>query len=114
MATSFLPATVLRSSGEWPCTSALGLLTRKYSALRSNVSPLSNVIVSVLRSLCKRSSVGQGFDAASLMSVSWLRTGAEARTRRHRSIAPATTAGNAQTEQPAFPSFDVLLTWHAK
>src|SRR6478752_3619695 len=40
--------------------------------------------------------------------------GAEARPRRRRSIAPATTAGNAQTEQPAFPSFDVLLTWPAK
>jgi hypothetical protein len=34
---------------------------------------LSNVIVSVRRSLCKRSSVGQGFDAASLISVSWLK-----------------------------------------
>src|SRR6516225_2738489 len=65
MATSFLPATILRSAGEWPCTSALGLFTRKYSALRSNVSPLSKVTVMVLRSLCNRSSVGQGPDPSS-------------------------------------------------
>jgi len=32
---SFFPPTVLRSFGECPCTSALGLFTRKYSALRS-------------------------------------------------------------------------------
>src|SRR5262249_28563267 len=70
MATPFLPATVLRSSGEWPLTSALGLLTRKYSALRSNGSPLSKVMVSALPSLCKRNSVGQGVDAASLISIS--------------------------------------------
>src|SRR6266852_7324890 len=60
MATSFLPATVLRSSGECPCTSALGLFTRKYSALRSKESPLSNATVRTLRSLCNRNSVGQG------------------------------------------------------
>src|SRR5882724_10452045 len=69
MATSFLPATVLRSSGEWPCTSALGLLTRKYSALRSNVSPLSKATVSALRSLCNRNSVGHGCDAVLLISI---------------------------------------------
>src|SRR5260370_17967884 len=69
MATSFLPATVLRSSGEWPFTSALGLLTRKYSALTSNVSPLSKAMISALRSLCNRSSVGQGCDAALLISI---------------------------------------------
>src|SRR5919201_3961546 len=62
MPTSFLPGTVLRSSGEWPCTSALGLVTRKYSADKSNDSPLSKATVSVLRSLCNRSSVGQGRD----------------------------------------------------
>src|SRR5437016_14308440 len=72
MATSFLPAIVLRWSGEWPCTSALGLLTRKYSALRSNVSPLSKATVSALRSLCNRNSVGHGCDAALLTSVSCL------------------------------------------
>src|SRR5215475_2438830 len=69
MATFFLPATVLRSSGEWPCTSALGLVTRKYSALSSKLSPLSKTMVSALRSLCSRSSVGHGFDAASLISI---------------------------------------------
>src|ERR1700719_4621286 len=60
MATLRLPGTVLRSLGVWPCTSALGLRTRRYSALRSKLSPLSNAIVSVLRSLCSRSSVGHG------------------------------------------------------
>src|SRR5262245_46381577 len=69
MATFFLPATVLRSSGEWPCTSALGLVTRKYSALSSKLSPLSNTMVSALRSLCSRSSVGHGFDAASFILI---------------------------------------------
>src|SRR6516225_2872288 len=64
MATSFLPATVLRSFGEWPCTSALGLCTRRYSALKSNVSPLSNATVMALRSLCSRNSVGQGLEAS--------------------------------------------------
>src|SRR5262245_20277398 len=90
MATSFLPATVLRSSGEWPCTSALGLLTRKYSALRSKVSPLSKAMVSALRSLCNRNSIGQGVDAASLISISSL--GADRResiSRRGRAIARA-------------------------
>src|SRR5262245_22729519 len=80
MATSFLPATVLRSSGEWPLTSALGLLTRKYSALRSNVSPLSKAMVSALRSLCNRNSVGQGVDAEALNSISSL--GADRRESR--------------------------------
>src|SRR5215475_6336326 len=70
MATFFLPATVLRSSGEWPCTSALGLLTRKYSAVSSKRSPLSKATVSTLRSLCSRSSVGQGLAAPSLNSIS--------------------------------------------
>src|SRR5712675_448128 len=71
MATFFLPATVLRSSGECPCTSALGLLMRRYSAPRSNAWPLSNAMVSVLRSLCSRSSVGQGFAALSVMWASF-------------------------------------------
>src|SRR4051812_3246267 len=59
MPTSRLPGTVLRSSAEWPCTSALGLFTRRYSAGRSNVSPPSKLTVSVLRSLCRRNSLGQ-------------------------------------------------------
>src|SRR6266480_2346353 len=37
--------------------------------------------------------------------------GAEPRPRRRRSIAPAPTIRNAQAEQTAFPSSDVLLTW---
>src|SRR5262245_18544804 len=70
--TFFLPATVLRSAGEWPCTSALGLLTRRYSALRSNVSPLSKAMVSALPSLCNRSSVGHGVVALPFMATSLL------------------------------------------
>src|SRR6185437_12290219 len=57
--TSRLPGTVLRSSAERPCTSALGLFTRRYSAGKSNVSPPSKLTVSVLRSLCRRNSLGQ-------------------------------------------------------
>src|SRR6185295_500242 len=53
-----LPGTVLRSSGECPCTSALGLFTRRYSAGRSKLWAFSKLTVSVLRSLCRRSSVG--------------------------------------------------------
>src|SRR5262245_8943894 len=67
MATFLLPATVLRSSGEWPCTSALGLRTRRYSAARSKLSPLSNTTVSAFLSLRSRSSVGQGLVAALAM-----------------------------------------------
>src|SRR5581483_9054263 len=59
MPTSRLPGTVFRSSAEWPCTSALGLLIRRYSAGRSNFWPSSKLTVSVLRSLCRRTSVGQ-------------------------------------------------------
>src|SRR6185503_125541 len=59
MPTSRLPGTVLRSSAEWPCTSALGLFTRRYSAGSSNRSPFSNETVSVFLSLPRRSSVGQ-------------------------------------------------------
>src|SRR5215813_412326 len=104
MATPFLPATVLRSSGEWPLTSALGLLTRKYLVLRSNVSPLSKVMVSALPSLCKRNSVGQGVDAASLISISSPH-GAdrrETRSRGCRAIARAAVeadTGSAQTAE---------------
>ena len=68
----FLPATVLRSSGEWPWTSALGLWTRRYSASSSKLSPLSKTTLSALRSLRRRNSVGQG-GAASFMSGSLAR-----------------------------------------
>src|SRR5215471_6672726 len=56
--TAFLPATVLRSSGECPCTSALGLRTRRYSAESSKRSPWSKVISRAARSLRSRTSVG--------------------------------------------------------
>src|ERR1700686_1399918 len=72
MATSRLPGTVLRSLGAWPCTSALGLRTRRYSALRSKRSPLSNAIVSVLRSLCSRSSVGHGCEVSVIVGRSFV------------------------------------------
>src|SRR6185437_5020384 len=55
-----LPATVRRSLGECPCTSALGLRTRRYSAASSKLPPSSNVTASARRSLRKRNSVGQG------------------------------------------------------
>src|SRR5512146_140370 len=68
MATLRLPGTVLRSSGEWPCTSALGLFTRRYSAGRSKRSPPSNDTVRVFLSLASRSSVGQDSVIVSLMT----------------------------------------------
>src|SRR5215813_13889364 len=55
-----LPLTVLRSSGECPWTSALGLWTRRNSAGNSNVSPVSNAIVSAALSLRSLNSVGHG------------------------------------------------------
>src|SRR5262249_32242318 len=89
--------------GEWPLTSALGLLTRKYSALRSNVSPLSKAMVSALRSLCNRNSVGQGVDAASLISISSFGADRrESRSGRRRAIARAEVEakmGSAQTAE---------------
>src|SRR5215470_7780434 len=53
-----LPATVLHSSGECPCTSALGLWTRRNSAGNSNASPLSKTIVRAALSLRSLNSVG--------------------------------------------------------
>src|ERR1044072_8024690 len=58
--TFFFPGTVLRSSGEWPCTSALGLFTRRYSAGNAKRSPPSNATLSVFLSLERRSSEGHG------------------------------------------------------
>src|ERR1700753_2842917 len=60
MRTSRLPGTVLRSSGECPCTSALGLFTRRYSAGSSKRSPLSKLTASVAPPRRSLSSVGQG------------------------------------------------------
>src|SRR5580700_6710270 len=61
MATWRLPPTVLRSSGEWPWTSALGLWTRRNSAGNSNASPVSNATVSAALSLRSLNSVGQAW-----------------------------------------------------
>src|SRR5664279_2665096 len=68
MPTLRLPGTVLRSSGEWPCTSALGLFTRKYSAERSKLPAFSKVTDRVLRSLWSRISDGQA--CASVTGIS--------------------------------------------
>src|SRR6476659_10898966 len=60
MRTAFFPCTVTRCSGLWPCTSALGLITRNSSAGRTKLAPSSNVTASSPRSLSTLSSVGQG------------------------------------------------------
>src|SRR5665647_2660373 len=69
MPTLILPGTVLRSAGEWPCTSALGLLMRRYSAGRSKLPSPSKETVSVLRSLCRRNSVGQACVLVAVMGA---------------------------------------------
>src|SRR4051794_3332161 len=61
MATSRLPGTVLRSDGLWPCTSADGLSTRRYSAASANAVPSSKATCSVRPSFDRRISVGQRF-----------------------------------------------------
>src|SRR5580700_7023393 len=75
MPTLRLLGTVLRSSGEWPCTSALGLFTRRYSAVRSKLAPSPKVTVSVLRSLCRRISVGQACVSLVVMARSYSAAG---------------------------------------
>src|SRR5947209_3346416 len=60
IATFCLPPTVLRSAAECPCTSALGLITRRYSAESSNDSPASNDTASLRPLSLSRISVGQG------------------------------------------------------
>src|SRR5262252_9355519 len=58
--TSRLPPTVLRSSGECPWTSALGLWTRRNTAGNSNVSPEATANVTAALSLHSLDSVGHG------------------------------------------------------
>src|SRR5262245_59049674 len=60
MPTFFLPATVTRCSGLWPCTSALGESTRSSSAGIVKLFPSSKVTVRTRLSLSSLSSVGQG------------------------------------------------------
>src|SRR5262249_15608327 len=64
-----LPATVLRSSGECPCTSALGLWTRRNSAGNSNTSPVSNAIARAALCLRSLNSVGLAVLAFGAVSV---------------------------------------------
>src|SRR4029077_19379221 len=54
-----LPGTVTRSCELWPCTSALGLITRNNSAGTLKLAPSSKLTASSLRSLSTLSSVGQ-------------------------------------------------------
>src|SRR3954449_11661935 len=67
MRTAFLPGTVTRSSGLWPWTSALGLMTRNSSAGMTKFEPSSKLTVSSLRALSTLSSVGQGSRSAIFM-----------------------------------------------
>src|ERR1700736_4370237 len=61
------PATIVFSPAPWPCTSADGLSTRRYSAGRLNVLPSSKLISSRFSARFSRSSTGQG--ALSLMAA---------------------------------------------
>src|SRR5947209_6207452 len=54
------PAMIVFSPGPWPCTSADGLSTRKYSAGRLNWRPSSKVMSSRFSARFRRSSTGQG------------------------------------------------------
>src|SRR5207248_2173075 len=54
------PATIVFSPGPWPCTSADGLSTRRYSAGRLNSLPSSKRISSRFSAFFRRSSTGQG------------------------------------------------------
>jgi len=54
-----LPDTVCFWAAEWPCTSALGDSTRRYSAGSAKRSPLSKLIVNIEREASTRNSVGQ-------------------------------------------------------
>src|SRR3954447_24922172 len=54
------PATIVFSPGPWPCTSADGLSTRRYSAGRLNSLPSSKRISSRFSVFFRRSSTGQG------------------------------------------------------
>src|SRR5580704_9845923 len=54
------PGTITFCPGPWPCTSADGLSTRKYSAGRLNFLPSSNSISSRFSARIRRSCTGQG------------------------------------------------------
>src|SRR5262245_30393383 len=93
ISTFCLPGTVLRSSGECPCTSALGLFTRRYSAGSAKLSPPSNATVSVRLSLDRRNSVGQRGSVttfnpskAALYHIEWLTKALRNRGERGRDI----------------------------
>src|SRR5205814_4186523 len=60
------PATIVFSPAPWPCTSAEGLSTLRYSAGRLNFLPSSNAISSRLAARFKRNSTGQGASAIAL------------------------------------------------
>src|SRR5271155_3114910 len=60
MPTWMRPGTIVFWSGEWPCTSAEGLSTRKYSAGRLNFLPSSNSMSSRFSARIRRSWTGQG------------------------------------------------------
>src|SRR5665648_987897 len=59
MRTSFLPGTVMRCSGLWPCTSAFGLITRSSSAGRVKLCPSSKRTARLRFSASSLISVGQ-------------------------------------------------------
>src|SRR5208283_4733523 len=63
MATFSLPVTFRFWLGEWPWTSALGLSTRRRSAVRRTVSPSSNTTSSVRPLSVTVMSVGQAMRA---------------------------------------------------
>src|SRR5579885_1305162 len=54
------PATMVFCPGPWPCTSADGLSTRRYSAGRLNFLPSSNSTSSRFSARIRRSCTGQG------------------------------------------------------
>src|SRR6185437_9049000 len=67
--TCLLPPRVTLWSPPWPCTSALGDSTRRYSAGSEKLSPLSNATCSVVLAASRRSSVGQAVISAIAFGV---------------------------------------------
>src|SRR5215472_6032747 len=66
MPTCARPATTVFSPAPCPCTSADGLSTRRYSAGRLNLLPLSKVTSSRFSARFRRNSMGQGASAIAL------------------------------------------------
>src|SRR5262249_29600724 len=64
------PGTSVFCPGPWPCTSAEGLSTRRYSAGRRNRRPLSKPISSTFSACLRRSSIGQGAGAPAFNEAS--------------------------------------------